>query len=345
MAHVLLALFGISLLMIVHEAGHYLMARATGMRVVTFSIGFGPALVRYRPKGSPTTFKVCLVPLLAYVRVAGATPLEENDPADTSLYEKKGVVARALMVVGGPAANYVFASLLIFGLALWGWREAALTSPMVLGSVESGSPAEAAGLRPGDAVVEVDGAPVHDAREMSERTAARAGMPTTYLVLRDAKPMALTIVPREVRGGRGVIGVTARHEVRTRRLSVAEAATLAVALPWKITAQNLKGMADLAKQRTTQGMTGPVGMAKEVATQAEKGAYAYLQILVVLSVAIGCFNLLPFPFLDGGRLLFLGYELLAGRRADQKLEAIVHAAGMLLLLGMAALVTWRDIMG
>lgn len=71
MAHVLLALFGISLLMIVHEAGHYLMARATGMRVVTFSIGFGPALVRYQPKGSPTTFKVCLVPLLAYRHVAG----------------------------------------------------------------------------------------------------------------------------------------------------------------------------------------------------------------------------------------------------------------------------------
>jgi regulator of sigma E protease len=345
MAHVLLAIFGISILMIVHEAGHYLMARATGMRVLTFSIGFGPAIFRYRPKGSPTTFKLCLVPLLAYVRVAGANPLEENDPTDPGLYEKKSVFARALMLVGGPLANYVFASLVIFGLALAGWREAVPTTPMVLATVEAGSPAEAAGLHPGDTITEVDGAAVHDVREMSERTAARAGMPTTYTALRDGNAITVTIRPRETAGGRGVIGVSAQREIRTRRLSVSEAASLAVELPWAITAQNLRGMADLVKQRTTQGMTGPVGMAKEVATQAEKGAYAYLQILVVLSVALGCFNLLPFPFLDGGRLLFLGYELLAGRRADQKVEALVHATGMLLLLGMAALVTWRDIMG
>lgn len=345
MAHVLLAVFGISLLMIVHEAGHYLMARATGMRVVTFSIGFGPTIVRFRPKGSPTTFKICLVPLLAYVRIAGSNPLEENDPTDPSLYEKKSVGARALVLAGGPLANYAFASLVIFGLALAGWREDVPTTPMVLAAVEAGSPADLAGLRAGDAIVEVDGMPVRDVREMSARTATRADVPTTYTVVRDGARGTVTIRPREAAGGRGVIGVSGRREIHTRRLSVVEAATLAVEVPWAITAENLEGMADLVKRRTTQGMTGPVGMAKEVATQAEKGAYAYLQILVVISVALGFFNLLPFPFLDGGRLLFVVYEVLAGRRADQTVEAVVHAAGMLLLLGMAALVTWRDIMG
>ncbi|MCW5831356.1 MAG: site-2 protease family protein [Labilithrix sp.] len=344
MAHILLAIFGISLLMIVHEAGHYVMARATGMRVTTFSIGFGPALVRYRRRGSPTTFQLCLVPFLAYVRVAGSNPLEENDPKDSCLYENKSIGARALMLIGGPVANYVFASIVVFGLALGGWREEVPTTPMILAGVEAGSPADGAGLRVGDVIVEVEGKTVQDVGEMSAITSQRAGTPTRFTVEREGKPLPLTVIPRES-GGRGVIGVTAKVETRTRRLPVSEAAALAVELPWTLTAQNLEGMAGLVKHRSTEGLTGPVGMVKQVATQAERGPFAYLSILVMISVALGFFNLLPFPFLDGGRLLFLGYELVTARRPNQNVEAIVHAAGMLLLLGMAALVTWRDILG
>jgi regulator of sigma E protease len=345
MAHILLAIFGISFVMIVHEAGHYLMARASGMRVTAFSIGLGPAIVKYRPKGSPTTFQLCIVPLLAYVRIAGMSPLDEGDPNDDGRYDNKGVVGRALTLLGGPLANYVLASVIVFALALTGWRDEAPSSPMIVAAVAAGSPAELAGVRAGDVVLEVDGQAVRDVREMSERTGHNAGAKTAYVLQRDGKRLPpLTIVPRSA-NGRGVIGVTAKLETRERQLPVGEAATLAVELPWSMTVQNVAGIADLVKQRTTAGMTGPVGMAKEMATQAKKDAYAFFAVLIAISVGLGLFNLLPLPFLDGGRLLFLVFEVIGGRRPNPNVEAMVHTAGMLLLLSLGAFVTWRDVVG
>jgi regulator of sigma E protease len=235
MAHVLLAIFGISFVMIVHEAGHYLMARASGMRVTTFSIGLGPAIVKCRPKGSPTTFQLCIVPLLAYVRIAGMSPLDEGDPNDEGRYDNKGVVGRALTLLGGPLANYVLASVIVFALALTGWRDEAPSSPMIVAAVTAGSPAELAG----DVVLEVDGQAVRDVREMSERTGHNAGMKTAHVLQRDGKRLPpLTIVPRDA-SGRGVIGVTAKLEMHERQLPVGGAATLAIELPWSMTVQNI----------------------------------------------------------------------------------------------------------
>jgi regulator of sigma E protease len=109
--------------------------------------------------------------------------------------------------------------------------------------------------------------------------------------------------------------------------------------------QSLEGIADLARRRSTEGLTGPVGMVKQVATQADKGIYAFVSVLIALSVALGYFNLLPFPFLDGGRLVFLAYEAITTRRASPRIEAMAHAVGVLVLLGVTAMVTWRDVVG
>jgi regulator of sigma E protease len=345
MAHVLLAILGLSLLVTIHEAGHYVMARASGMRVLCFSIGFGPALVKFRPKGSPTVFQICVLPFLAYVRVAGASPADESDPSDPGLYENKSVMARALMVVGGPLANYLTASLMIFALAMTGWREDVPASPMVVAAVAPGSPAEAAGVRAGDAIVAVDGEAIDGVDALTARTTGRAGRPTAYALRRDGKAIdPVTIVPRDA-GGRGVIGVTPKVESRTRRRSLGESAALAITLPAVMTLENLKGIADLVRRRSTEGLTGPVGMVKQVATEANEGFYPFVSILIALSVALGYFNLLPFPFLDGGRLVFLGYEMITARRASPRIEAMAHAVGVLFLLGMTALVTWRDVVG
>jgi regulator of sigma E protease len=345
MAHVLIAIFGISLLMIVHEAGHYFMARAFGMRVTVFSIGLGPAIVKVQPKGSPTVFQICAIPFLAYVRIAGMNPLEENDPKDSGLYENKSAIARALTVLGGPLANYLAATLMIFVVAMIGWREQVPTTPMVVAAVEAGAPADKAGMRAGDVILEVEGKAIRDVRELAEMTGPRAGQPTMYTLQRDGSPLApLTIVPRDA-AGRGVLGVMPKVETRTRTFSVGEAAGMAIALPWMVTVENVQGMADLARRHSTEGITGPVGMVKQVALEAEKGIYAFVAILIVLSIALGFFNLLPLPFLDGGRLIFLACEIVAGRRPNQKLEVVVHAIGLLLLLGVTALVTLRDVVG
>jgi regulator of sigma E protease len=321
------------------------MARAFGIRVTRFSIGLGPVLAKYQPKGSPTVFQICAIPFLAYVMIAGMNPAEEIDPNDPTLYPNKSILARMLTIVGGPLANYLAASLMIFALAVTGWRDQVPTEPMVVEKVEPGAPADKAGVRTGDVILEANGKPIRNVTELIDVTSPRAGQSTTYVVQRDGKALApMTIVPRDA-GRRGVIGVTPKYETRTRALPVGEATVMALTVPWKLTVANLEGMVDLIKRRSTEGITGPVGMGKLVAEQAQKGIYPFVWILIAISVALGYFNLLPFPALDGGKLVFLGYEVITRRRPNERIEAAVHAVGLLFLLGVIALVTLRDVVG
>jgi regulator of sigma E protease len=341
MLQILIAIFGLSLLIIVHEAGHYLVARAFGIRVTRFSIGFGPVLMKYQPKDSPTVFQVCAIPFLAYVMYMDQA--EAADPNASDLYANKSAFARGLTVFGGPFANYLAASLMIFALALTGWRFDTPTEPMVIDTVEAGSPAARAGLRSGDVILEANGQPIRNDKSLIDVTRARAGQVTSYVIERDGQRLApLTITPR-LAEGRGVIGISSRLEIQYRALPVDKAAKLAVALPWVMTVRNIEGITDLIRHRSTEGITGPVGMGKLVAQQAEKGVYALVWILVLISVAIGFFNLLPLPALDGGKLMFLGYEMITRRRPNERIEAAIHAVGLLLLLGVAALATLRDV--
>jgi regulator of sigma E protease len=345
MLQILVAIFGLSLLVIVHETGHYLFARAFGIRVTRFSIGLGPVLVKYQPKGSPTVFQICAVPFLAYVMIAGLNPAEEVDPNDPGLYPNKGIIARTLTIFGGPFANYFAASLLVLGLALTGWPDDVPTEPMVVDAVEPGSPAAQAGLLHGDVILEANGRSIHNVNELIEVTGPRAGQTTSYVIEREGKKLEpLQITPRKTTG-RAVIGVTPKSEPHYRPLPVPDAVKLAVVLPWQYTIANLSGMADLIRRRSTEGITGPVGMGKLVAQQAEKGTFAFVHILIAISVALGSFNLLPFPALDGGRLVFLGYEIITRRRPNERIEAAVHTVGLLFLIGVIALVTLRDMVG
>src|SRR5579863_757390 len=154
----LVAILGLAVLMIVHEGGHYLAARHYGMRVVRFSIGFGPTLWKHKPKDSPTVYQVALIPFLAYVQIAGMNPYEENDPKDPGSYANASLWARIVTIAAGPLTNYFFASVLIFlGLLIGGNNVPDETSMRVI--VEAG-PAQTAGVQTDDRIREVNGAPV-----------------------------------------------------------------------------------------------------------------------------------------------------------------------------------------
>lgn len=339
---VLVGILGISLLVIVHEAGHYFAARAFGMRVIRFSIGLGPVLVSHKPKGSDTTFQICAVPFLAYVMIAGMNPAEEIDPKDPGLFPNKSVFARIVTIFGGPFANYLAASLMLFFMALFAWREAS-TTPMEIATIAKGSPAELAGLQPGDIVREGNGQEITDVKALIEVTRDRAGLPTVYVVERAGQRLPpITITPNKD-GDRGVIGVTPVVKTVMTKLPLDEAAYKAVVLPYLLSVENLAGIWSLFERRTTEGVTGPVGMVKMVAEQSGKGVLPFLDILIAISIALGLFNLLPIPALDGGRLVFLGYELITRKRPNERFEATVHAVGILFLLGVIALVTLRDV--
>jgi regulator of sigma E protease len=343
---ILVAILGLSLLVIVHEGGHYLAARAFGMRVTRFSIGFGPAIVSYRPRNSPTTFQIWAIPFMAYVMIAGMNPAEDIDPDDETIYPNKSVLARIVTIFGGPFANYIAASALVLGLGLaYGWPVQKPTEPMIIETISPGSPAALAGLQVGDVIVRADQQVIRNVEQLIAVTAPRAGKPTTYIIERAGKRLdPLTITPKAA-GKKGIIGVTPKVQTAQRKLSLGQASLLAVVYPYELTLLTLHGIGDLIERHSTEGITGPVGMAKLVAEQAQKGIFNFVHILVAISVALGLFNLLPFPALDGGRLVFLGYELVTRKRPNERIEAVVHAVGLLFLLGVIALVTLRDVVG
>src|SRR5579859_1964145 len=208
----LIAILGLAVLMIVHEGGHYLAARVFGMRVVRFSIGFGPTVWRHKPKDSPTVYQVALIPFLAYVQIAGMNPYEEVDPNDKASYANASVFARIVTIAAGPLTNYFFASILIFlGLLIGGRETVDETSMKVV--VEPG-PAQVAGVETGDQVVAVNGEAVHDWAQLKRAVSSHPGQPIDIAVVRGGQTLNKTVTPRPA-GDKdaGLIRVTPPHQV------------------------------------------------------------------------------------------------------------------------------------
>lgn len=345
--NILVPILTLSVLIIIHEGGHYLAARAFGMRVLRYSIGFGPTLFKYQPKGSPTVFQVAAIPFLAYVQIAGMNPLEEGvDWDDPELFVNKSLFARIVVIAGGPFANYMTASAIVFGLGVTNsLPPMEPIEPMVVGRVVEESPAAEAGLQEGDVIVMAAGEPVSNVSELIEVTSPRAGQATEYVVERNGVQLPPMVITPADNRGRGQIGVGAKMRKIYENIGVLKSAELAFVLPWELTVAQLKGLSEMVKRRTTEGLGGPVMMAQMIAESAEAGIAPLLWMAMFMSMALGMFNLLPIPALDGGRLIFLGYELIARRRANDRFEMAVHAVFMLMLLGVLVLITYRDIFG
>lgn len=343
--NVTFGILGISLLVVVHEAGHYLAARAFGMRVLKFSIGLGKPLWKYQPKGSPTTFQICMVPLLAYVQIDGMNPADEVDPKDPELYPNKGVFARIVTIFAGPFANYLAASAMIFVLAqVGGLPEPDTTNRVAM--VQKGSPAQIAKLRPEDRVIRVNGMAVEDYEDLVRANRGRAGQATEYVIVRDGERMTISLTPtlREFAdGARPVIGIQLVSVRVYRTHSMEEAATSALWLPAAVTVANLEGIAEVIRRRDHEQVKSVVEMTRMLSDSLRVAPQQYVWYLILISIALGLFNLLPVPALDGGRLAFLGYEVITRRRANEKVEAAVHTVGLLFLLGVLALVMVRDV--
>src|SRR3954469_7897065 len=173
-AYALIAILGLAVLMVVHEGGHYLAARRFGMKVTKFSIGFGPTLWKHRPKNSPTTFQIAIIPSLAYVQIAGMNPYEDNDPKDPESYANASLWARIVTISAGPLANYFFASVLIFFAFLLGGNPVVDEASMRV-RVSPGGPAATAGISDGDKILNVNGEAVRNWDELKKQIGAHPG--------------------------------------------------------------------------------------------------------------------------------------------------------------------------
>ncbi len=338
-----LIVLAISLLVIIHEFGHYLVARAFGMRVVTYSVGFGPVLARWRPRGSETVFQIAAIPMLAYVQIAGMNPREPVDPKDRGSYQNASSLGRLFTIAAGPLANYLAATVIILGVLLVGGQPAPTQVPIV-SVVARDSPAAVAGLASGDRFLQINHRPVSLWTELITHTQQSRGAPMDLLIQRHGQALQLTVTPRwtsTVNPPRFVIGVT--NQLQYVHVRVLDAVREAVIWPTLTAADNVRALARMIVGREQLQVMGPVRMVAETAHEAQNGWRSAMLAFASISLALFIFNLLPVPALDGGRLIFLLYEVITRRRPSPTFEARVTTVSMVLLLGLSAVVFVRDI--
>ncbi len=341
-AQYVLAALGLAVLMVVHEWGHYFAAKRFGMRVTRFSIGFGPRIWKYQRKNDPTVFQVALIPFMAYVQIAGMNPYEDNDPNDKSSYANASLWARVVTIAAGPLANYFFASILFFVGFMIGGKD--VPAGVRVLKVDDGGPAAVAGVHENDQIAAVNGESIKTADQLMQIIGSHPNQPIDVELLREGASSHVSITPQPKGDkGEGKISVHISTISKPEKVGVLEAAKLGVTEPPKIVVALVVGLARMITGKEKPQVSGPPGIVKEVASAVQSGAGDAFKILGALSAYLGGFNLLPVPALDGGRLMFLGFEAVARRRPDRKIEARIHALGLLILLSIIAIASVSDL--
>jgi regulator of sigma E protease len=336
---VVLAVLGLALLMVIHEGGHHVVARAFGMRVLRFSIGFGPVLWRHQPRGSSTVYQVALIPFLAYVQVAGMNPFEDVDANDEGSYANASLTGRIATIVAGPLANYFFASVLFFGSLMIGGELVPSNSTVI--DVMKGGAADAAQMKTGDKITAINGAPITTFDEMRKIVLEHPSEHLSMDVERGGQKMTFDVTPQpKAEKGGGQILVQAKSE--RVPVTLKNAAIKSMIAPAIVVERLVIGLARIITRKEKADLAGPVGIVKIAGNAADRGMDEYLEFLGMLSAYLGGFNLLPLPALDGGRLAFLAYEAVTRRRANARVEAGIHFVGLVMLLTLLAVVTVFD---
>jgi regulator of sigma E protease len=332
-----LAISGLGILIVLHEGGHFLVARLCGMRVERFSIGFGPPIASFKRWG--TIFQIAPIPLGGFVQITGLNPAEEFDKSDPMVYPNRPRWMRLLTVLAGPAANYLTAIVLAFVIfAAWGIPP----KTQQIDEPAANRPAAAAGLKAGDVLVSANGQMVDDEHPISEVINAGKGAPIAIKVLRDGQPMVFNVTPDQNKGVY-MVGIKIGPHGPRAHASVPVAAKEALIYPYYASVGILDGLYNMIRGKVQAELSGPVGITKQIAKAASQGMRDFIGIIALLSVYLGLFNLLPLPALDGGRAVFLGVESATRKPVNPRIEAAVHTAGFVLLFGVLLFVTYQDL--
>lgn len=365
----------LTVLVFVHELGHYLVARRNGVRVEVFSIGFGPEIFGWNDTHG-TRWKISWIPLGGYVKFFGdvgvaSRPDAEHVPgaaqgdeagtegegdAPTQLtpeqqsqsYHHKTVGQRSAISVAGPLANFLFAILLLAGLYSFVGQP---FTPAEVGGINADSPAEAAGFQIGDMVIEIDGSEIERFEDMQQIVRLSLGEPMVVVVIRDQRQVVLNVVPKVTeytdRLGNvqriGLMGIT-RSGVEYIQHGPVSALYSAAKETYSITRMTLKAVGQMIiGARTADDLGGPIQIAKMSGQMAEQGIVAIIWFMAVLSINLGLINLFPVPMLDGGHLLFYLFEAIRGRPLSEKVQEFGFRIGISMILMLMLFATWNDL--
>lgn len=336
--YILLAVLLLCILIVVHELGHFLVGRLCGIGVVEFSVGFGPKLVGWR--GKETDYSIRAIPLGGFCKFVG----EDEDNAAPNAMNNMPVWKRFLTVAAGPAMNVLFAYLAAVLMLCLFYGTVAPT----VDTVVEGMPAYEADLQPGDVITKANGTEItHDAEGTSAlREIIRDSESVELTVLRDGETIQLSLVPDLVTDestGEQVqqIGIAFKFIPYNLGTAIPGAA----ALLKDMSTMMLDFLRDLIfKGQGAEDVAGPIGTVAVVSQYIALDPSQIVYFAVVISLNLGIMNLIPFPGLDGSRLVFLAVEGIRRKPVPPEREGMVHAIGLLLLLGLSVVLIWHDIM-
>jgi regulator of sigma E protease len=354
-------LFVLSLVVFFHELGHFVVARWCGVRVLVFSIGFGPELIGFNDRHG-TRWKIAAIPLGGFVKFFGdenaaSVPdaerieaIDQNERGQTFFFQP--VYKRAAIVVAGPLANFLLAIVIFAAIfSIYGKQ----TMSARVDSVQADSAAAAAGFQPGDLVIAINGHPVADFAEMQRVVSESAGETLDITIERAGAQRVLKATPalKEVKDNFGnvhrigILGITrsmAAEDLKAQPVAPPQAVWMGVQETWFVIDRTLRylGGVIIGREAADQ-LGGPIRIAQMSGQVATMGFGALVHLAAVLSVSIGLLNLFPIPLLDGGHLLFYCIEALRGRPLSERAQEVGFRIGLAIVLMLMIFATFNDI--
>jgi regulator of sigma E protease len=340
------AVVGLGLLIVFHEFGHFLLAKLSGVGVLTFSVGFGPKL--WVKKKGETEYALSAFPLGGYVKMVGEDPDEEVSPADLERsFAHKSLAKRIAIVVAGPAFNLLLAVFLL--MVVFTFYGVPVMSTQVSG-VEKGSPAERAGITKGDLIVAIDGVPVTEWEDLSKRIKGSGGKALTLQLRRGTETVDLVVQPMK-KAGRTIFGeakddwiIGIGSQVTLKKGNAGLAVVRAFYQTYDYAKLTLVAFYKMiVGDVSPRNIGGPILIAQMAGQQAQEGFGSFLAFLAVLSINLGVLNLLPVPVLDGGHLLFFLVEAVIRKPVAVRYREMAQQVGICLLALLMVYAFYNDI--
>ena len=325
---IIYALLIFCLLIFVHELGHFLSAKAVGIRVNEFALGMGPLLFHFK-KGD-TEYSLRALPIGGFCKMEG----EDEESNDAAAFNNKSFPAKALVVVAGSVMNLLLAVVIISLVFL------AVGMPTnIVKDLSPGLPAAQAGLLPGDKIVQIESTKIKEWKDITNTVGNSTGESLTIVVERNGAPLTFDVAVVKSEEGRRVIGIGPAYSKNPgKALVFGAASTVEMGVKMvEVIGQLFTG------EVSTKSLTGPVGIVYMVGDSAKLGMLYLAQLTALISLNLAIVNMLPFPALDGGRLLFLIIRLFTGKAVTDETEGRIHFIGLLLLFGLMIYITYQDI--
>jgi len=353
----------ITIIVFIHEYGHYYFAKKYGVGITDFSIGFGKEIFGWNDR-SGTRWKICWLPLGGYVKFFGdrnvfsETEQQEvinrySDIDKKKLFILKPLYQRSLIVLAGPMANFILAIIIFFLINIFVGKD---MTPAIINEVQENSPAFVSGLKNNDKIISIDNKKVESILEVSTFINASTSSEIEFLVIRDDRQVSIIVKPKLIDGEdslgnsvkKKIVGIKlsppSNNEIQKQPLSFSKAIYYSFKEVWFVTSTSLKFIGKmLTGSGDTSQLGGPIKIAKITGQVAQYGVVPFLSIMAYISISLGFINLLPIPMLDGGHLMFYLFEKVLGRPLRQKTQEGFFRIGLFLLFSLMFFVTFNDL--